>query len=259
MDLLLSRAAKTLVASSCLLALSLLPVAAASAAEVRILAGYAITDPLEKLAAQFEKTSNDRLVFRFGTAPQLVELIKESARFDLVIVPSDVLKNPAARARLAPGPTIDIAHVGLAVAVRAGSAKPDISTPEALRMTLLQARSIATVPASATGMRVMQTLDRLGIADSVRNKIRAQATPAQVVQAVGSGRVELALFLSSVLTAPGLDLIGPFPDGLQQEIVFTAGVAVHAKESRAAEAFVQYLQSPTAAAVLRADGITPGR
>ncbi len=259
MKLLPARACQTLLAVSCVLGLCALPVAVAAGAELQILAGYAITAPLQKLAAQFERSSGDRIGFRFGTAPQLVDLLTHSAPFDLVVVPSDVLRSSAARARLETGPTIDVAHIWLAVAVRKGSARPDISTPEEFRNTLLRAPSIATLPASATGARILQILDKLGIESVVSRKIVAEPTPARVAQAVASGKAELALFLSNVLTAPGLDVIGPFPDGLQQDIVFTAGVAADTKRARAAEAFVRYLRSPAAAVVFRADGVTPGR
>lgn len=258
MKLPLGRGSKTVSAVLCAVGLAVLSVAGASAAELQVLAGYAITAPLQELARQFERTTGDKLVFRFGTAPQLVELISHSASFDLVIVPSDVLESSAARARLEPGSRVDLAHIWLAAAVRAGSAKPDISTPDKFRRALLQARSIATLPASATGVRIMQTLDKLGIMDSVRKKIRAQSTPAQVVEAVASGKAELGLFLSNVLTAPGVQIIGPFPDGLQQEIVFVASIGTDAGQPRDAEAFVHYLQTPAAAAILRAHGVTPG-
>jgi molybdate transport system substrate-binding protein len=235
-----------------------LPLSAASAAQVQVLAGYAIAAPLHELAAQFERTSGDRLVFQFGTAPQLVELIKHSASFDLVIVPSDVLSNPAARARLRPGPVMNVAHIFLAVAVPAGKPRPDIRTRDSFRQTLLRASSIATLPASATGARIMQMFDRMGIADAVRSRILAASTPAQVAQAVASGQAELGLFLSNVLTAPGVEVVGPFPDGLQQKIVFAATVGADARQPRTAEAFLHYLQSPAARALFQAHGVTPG-
>jgi molybdate transport system substrate-binding protein len=253
------RTSSVTVLALCALALSAVPVAGAAAAELQVLAGYAIAAPLQKLAAQFEGSSGDKLVFRFGTAPQLIDLIKRSASFDLVIVPSDVLKDSAARARLEPGPTTAVAHIGLAVAVRHGSLRPKISTREKFKRTLLQARSIATLPASATGARILQIIESLGIADSVRGKILAEPTPSQVVEAVASGKAELGLFLSNVLTAPGVDVVGPFPRGLQQKIVFAATVAIDARQPRIAAAFLHDLQGPAAAAVLRAYGVDPGK
>ena len=101
------------------------------AAEMQILAGGAMTAPLRELAAQFERASGHKLVFRFGTTPELIKLVTAGGPFDLAVVPVDVVKDAAARAQLAPGPTIDIARVGLGVAVRSGAPKPDVSTPDA--------------------------------------------------------------------------------------------------------------------------------
>ena len=104
----------------------------------------------------------------------------------------------------------------------------------------------------------MRTFDALGIGDAMKAKTRAQPTPAQVVQSVASGDAELAVFLMNVLTAPGLDVVGPFPAELQQEVVFTAAIAMNAREGEAAKAFVRYLTTPAAAAVIKSSGMTPG-
>lgn len=240
------------------LGLLLSPMAGAQAAELQVLAGGAMAAPMKELAAQFEKTSGHKLVIRFGTTPELIKMVTTGGSFDVAVVPVDVLKDASARARVASGPTIDIARVGLGVAVRSGARKPDIGTPAALKQTLLDAQSIATIPASAAGTQVLRAFDALGVREAMAAKTRAQATPAQVVQSVASGDVELAVFLINVLTAPGLDVVGPFPAELQQEVVFTAALASDAKEADAARAFVQYLSTPHAASVLKASGMTPG-
>lgn len=216
-----------------------------------------MTAPLRELAAQFESAAGHKLVFRFGTTPELIKLATTGGPFDLAVVPQDVLKDASARARFASGPTTDVARVGLGVAVRSGAPKPDISTPNALKQTLLDAQSIATIPASATGTQLLRVFDVLGISDAMKPKIRAQPTPAQIVQSVASGESELAVFLMNVITSPGLDVVGPFPAALQQEVVFTAAVAANAKEADAAKAFIAYLTTPAAAAVLKARGMTP--
>jgi len=240
------------------LTLGLVPIADVQAAELHLLAGGAAADALRELAAQFERTSGHKVTLRFGTTPELIKLATAGGPFDLGVFPRDVLQDAAARARFAPGSPTNIARVGLGVAVRSGAARPDISTVDALKRTFLQAQSIATIPASATGTQVQRVFEVLGLSEAMRPKIRAQPTPAQVVQVVAAGEVELAVFLTNVLTAPGLDVIGPFPAELQQEVVFTAAVAANARDVDAARAFITFLTTPDAIAVLKAKGMRPG-
>ncbi len=228
-----------------------------AAAELQILAGGAITAPMSELAARFERASGHRLVLRFGTTPELVRLATAGGPFDLGVTPRDVFKDAAAQAQFVPGPTTDIARVGLGVAVRSGAPRPDIGTPEALKRTLLEAQSVATIPASAGGAAASRAFELLGVSDALTAKTRACAGPAQLVEAVAKGEAELGVFLQNVLTAPGLDVVGPFPAELQQEVVFTAAVAANAREPEAAKAFIAYLTTPEAKAVFKAKGMTP--
>jgi molybdate transport system substrate-binding protein len=236
----------------------LFPVASVHAADLQILAGGAMTAPLKEIAAQFESTSGHRLIFRFGTTPELIKLATTGGPFDLGIVPREVFKDAAAHAQFASGPTTDIARVGLGVAVRAGAAKPDISTPDALKQALLNAQSIATIPASAAGAQVMRVFERLGISEAMKAKMKQQPAPARLVEAVAKGEAELGVFLINVLTAPGLDVVGPFPAEVQQEVIFTAATAANTQQSEAAKAFIEYLTTPAAAAVIKTKGMTPG-
>jgi molybdate transport system substrate-binding protein len=227
------------------------------AAELQVLAGGGIAGPMRELAAQFESASGHTLVIRFGTTPELIKLATGGGPFDLGVVPTEVMKDAAARSRFLSGATTDVARVGLGVAVRAGAPRPDIGTPEALKRTLLRAQSIATTPESAAGYQVMRAFERLRISDAVKAKLKVQPGPAQIVQAVAGGEAELGVFLINVLTVPGLEVVGPFPAELQQEIVFTAAVAVETKHAEAAQAFIDYLTTPAARAVIQAKGMNP--
>lgn len=249
----------TVAASVLGLALLLSPAANVQAAELQVLAGGAITAAIQELGAQFERASGHKLVIRFGTTPELIKLAATGGPFDIGVVPREVFKDAAAQAQFVSGPTTDIARVGLGVAVRSGAPKPEISTPDALKQTLLKAQSIASIPASAAGAQVFGVFERLGIGEVMKAKTKAQATPAQVVQAVANGEAELGVFLINVLTAAGLDVVGPFPAELQQEVVFTSAVAANAKEAGGAKAFIAYLTTPAAAAaVIKAKGMNPG-
>ena len=152
----------------------------------------------------------------------------------------------------------DVARVGIGVAVRTGAPKPDISTVEALKQALLKAQSIASIPASATGAQLSDIYARLGIADEMKAKTKAQPTVPQIVEAVANGDAQLAVFLLNVLIDPRLDVVGPFPAEVQRETVYGAGVAANSKEPEAAKAFVTYLMSQAAIAVIKAKGMNPG-
>ena len=99
--------------------------------------------------------------------------------------------------------------------------------------------------------------DRLGIAEAMKAKTKVQTAPAHIVEAVAKGEAELGVFVLNVLTAPGLDVVGPFPAELQQEVVFTASVAENTKQAEAAKTFIAYLTTPAAAAVIKAKGMDP--
>jgi molybdate transport system substrate-binding protein len=246
-----------LAVAASMLALAFVLPSMAAAAELKVLAGGSMTGPLNQLGPEFERATGHKLTIHFDSTPNLIKQAT-SAPFDLGVVPVDVFKNAEAKARFVAGPTTDIARVGYGVAVRAGAAKPDVSTPDALKKTLLDAQSIAFLPASAAGAYVSSVFDRLGINEAMKAKTKAQTSTGDIAKAVANGDAELGVFLINVLIAPGVELAGPFPADLQQELVFTAAVAADSKEAEAAKAFIAFLKTPAAISVLKAKGMQPG-
>jgi molybdate transport system substrate-binding protein len=242
------------VAIACVLGVPVM----AQAAELKVIAGGSMTAPLNQISAKFEKATGHKLSIHFDSTPNIIARVNVGTPFDVVVVPVDVFKDAAAKARFASGPTIDIARVGYGMVVRSGAAKPDISTPDAFKKALLAASSVAYLPTSAAGAYVTKVFERLGIAEEMKAKTKVQASPAQIPQAVAKGEAEIGVFLSNVLIAPGVEQAGPFPGDLQQELVFTSAVAADTSEAGAAKALIDYLCSPAATAVIKATGMTPG-
>src|SRR6185369_494215 len=129
----------------------MIPSASLQAAELKVIAGGSMTASMNALAAPFEKATGHKLSIHFDSTPNIIARVNSGTPFDVVVVPVDVFKDAAAKARFAPGPTTDIARVGYGVIVRTGTPKPDISTPDAFKTALVAAPSITFLPASAAG------------------------------------------------------------------------------------------------------------
>jgi molybdate transport system substrate-binding protein len=248
-----------IVAAASVLGLTpvLAPMDSAQADELKVLAGGSLRSILTELGPQFEKVSGHKLAIHFDTTPNLIKAATTGEPFDLGVVPIDVFYDKAAKAHFAT--PVEFARVGYGVAVKSGAPKPDISTPEAFKKTLLEAKSITFLPASAAGSYILRLFERLGIEDAMRAKTIAQDQPTGIVPAVVSGEAELAVFVNNVLTAPGVDIVGPFPAKYQQELVFPAALAADTKQKEAAKAFIEFIMSPAASVVVKAKGMTPGR
>jgi molybdate transport system substrate-binding protein len=238
------------------LALSMMTTAQAS--ELKLIAGGSLAGLFRELGPQFENATGHTLAIHFDSTPNIIARINSGAAFDVAVVPVDVFKDAAANGHFVPGPGIDIARVGYGVIVRAGAVKPDISTPDRFKKALVDATSVASVPASAAGAYIAKVYERLGIGEAMKAKTRVQSGPTAIAPAVAAGEAELGIFLTSVLIAPGVELVGPFPADLQQELRFAAALAADAKEIDAAKALIDYLKTPAALAAIKAAGMNPG-
>ena len=230
----------------------------AFAADLQVIAGGGITGPLEALAPKFEKATGHKLTIRFAATPQLIKMANGSDPLDVAVVPREVFLDANAKTRFVLEASSDIARVGFGVGIRAGSPKPDIDTADSFKQALLNAKSIATLPASAAGAQILKTFERLGIGEEMNARIKAQAKTGDIPQALITGDAELGVFLLNVLSVPGVDIVGPFPLDLQQEFVFQGAIAAGTGNALAAKAFIDFLRSPAAQAVIKSQGMTPG-
>ena len=230
--------------------------ASVQAAEVRVLAVGSLPAALAQLGPQFEQASGHKLIIQYGATPQLIKKIEDGEPFDVAILVADMMNDPSRQGLFAAGTRPAISSVGLGAVVRAGAPKPDIGSAEAFKQVMLKAKSVAILPDSVNGKHFLSVFQRLGIGEEMKAKIKPQTTPPQVAEAVAKGDAELGLFVSNVLvSAPGVNYVGPVPAEFQQTLVFAAAVGAKAKEPAAASALIQHLTTPDAAAVMKANGM----
>jgi molybdate transport system substrate-binding protein len=232
---------------------------AASAAEIKVLASNALKSTMEELAPQFEKASEHKLVITFGAAAEIKTSIEKGAPVDVAILTTAVTDDLVKEGKLTAAGRADIARSGAGVAARKGAPKPDISTTDAFKHALLDAKSIAYVEAGATAPYIKSLFERLGIADQIKPKLKPQPTSNPAAQAVANGEAELGITqISEILPYAGAELVGPLPAEVQLYTVYPAAVAAGTKAPDAANALIKFLTGPAAVAVLKAKGLSPG-
>ena len=206
-----------------------------------------------ELLPQFERATGHKIAIQYGSTGNFKKQIEAGEAFDLVIFGSDGVDDLIKQGKIAGDTRLDIARVGIGVAVREGAPKPDISSVAALKNALLNAKSMTYTPGSATGPE--KVLDRLGIAEEVKGKIKPNP-PDRALQVVAAGEVELVIGNApSLLSAKGVQLVGLLPAELQNWFVNTAGVSTAAKQPEAAKALIKHLTTPEAAAAIKAKGM----
>jgi molybdate transport system substrate-binding protein len=160
--------------------------------------------------------------------------------------------------KIAPGTRTDLMKSGVGVAVRAGAPKPDIGSREALKRTLLSAKSIG-YSSGPSGDYVVGLVERLGIADQVKAKMKQVPSGTRISAMIDSGEVEIGFQqVSELIHEKGIDYLGPLPSEVQKITVFSAGLHTGAKTPEAAKALIKALTSPDAAIVIKAHGMEPG-
>jgi len=228
----------------------------AQAAEIKVLASTAVKTALEELGPQFEKATGNKVDLTFAPAATLKTKIEEGAAFDVAILTAQVIDHLAGAGKIDTTRTT-IAHSGIGVAIQKGAAKPDISTTEAFKRALLNAKSIGFTAAGATGAYLKTLFEKLGIAEELKPKLKPLQGAAG--EAAAAGEVELGMTqISEILPHANAELVGPLPPDVQSYTYFSAAVSAASKEADVAKAFIRFLASPAALSVINAKGMEPG-
>ncbi len=228
----------------------------AKAADIRVLVTGAARGAYEELAPQFERATGHKLVSQFGLPPALVAKVDAGEPFDVIILSYDVAAL-IKQGKLVPASRTVLGQAGVGVAIRTGAPKPDFSTVEKFKRALLDAKFIATSGEGSSGRYVLVLLDRLGIAEQVKPKIKSGGA-GRSAELVAAGEVDFVVTgLPPLVGKPNIEWLGLIPAELQSFVVFTAGLSVAAKEAEAGRALLAFFKTPAAVAVFKAKGLDP--
>jgi molybdate transport system substrate-binding protein len=245
-----------------LLSLSLLASSGlARADEIKVMASVALKSALDELATKFESTGGGKVTMVYGLAAQLKQRVADGEADDVAVLIRPMMEDLLKQGKLVAGSVIDVGGTPVAIAIRAGAPKPDIGTVDALKHTLIVAKSISySDPAKggASGVYFAKVVDQLGLTDELKAKT-ILVPGAQAPELVAKGEAELGVAQGSeIVPVVGAEVLGPLPGNLGSVTLFTAGVAAARKAPDTAKAFIKFITGPDAAPVLKAKGFAPG-
>jgi molybdate transport system substrate-binding protein len=249
---------KTARRTAVLLGIAALASVSAAAADVKLLTTGAMRGVVGEMVPQFEKQTGHKVAVDNGTAGGLAKRIEDGEAFDVAINTPAILDDLTGKGKIAAGSRVNLAKVGMGVAVKDGAKLPDIKTVEAFKKTLVSAASVAyTDPASggSSGIYFDRLLEKLDIADQVRPKAKLKRG-GYAAELVASGEAEIVVHqISEILPVKGVTLVGPLPAEVQNTTTYAIGLGAGAKDAAAAKALIAYLAGPEAQAVLKARGM----
>ena len=233
----------------------------ATAAEVKVFSTIGVQAALEELAPKFEKASGHKLNITWATAAVLVKRLQAGETADLLVLTKQGLDTMVKENKATAGADAVFASSGMAMVVKKGAPKPDISTAEAFKHALLKAKTISysnPEHGGASGVYLAKLIERMGIADQLKAKTHYPPPSGNAGNLVVSGEAELAVQQEpEVMSVAGVDMVGPLPAELNNITTYAAGPGASTTQVEAANALIKFLHTPEAAAVFKARGLKP--
>jgi molybdate transport system substrate-binding protein len=229
----------------------------AQAAELKIYGSRVTKVIVGELAPQIEKVTGFTPVVDADVAQASKRKVESGAPFDIAVLVDFQIDDLIKQGRLTADSRMDLMKSGIGVAVKRGAPKPDISTVEAFKQTLLKAKSITYLKEGASTIHLRKVFDQLGITDAILHKT-VQTMTESVSELVADGQAELGLIVTpNILSVPGAELVGELPDAINKYVMFTAAVSAQSSNQEAARKLLQFLKTPEATAVIKAKGNEP--
>jgi molybdate transport system substrate-binding protein len=228
------------------------------AAEIKVLSTQATEEAYRELVPQFEKATGHKVTTVFTGTLGAQKRLADGENYDMIIMSAPSIDAQIKVGKVVAGSRVDIAKSGVGVGVPKGAPKPDISTTEALKKSLLAAKSIG-YSTGPSGVYMISLFEKLGLADQVKDRLKQTPTGVFVGTIIASREVEIGFQqVSELSNFPGVDYVGPLPADVQNTTVFSSGMIVDAKEVEAAKALVKFLTSPDAGSAFKKRGMEPG-
>jgi molybdate transport system substrate-binding protein len=229
----------------------------AQATEIKVLSGNGAKAAVRELCTQFERATGNKINLHFEVNADIQKKIEAGEYFDVAVLNPPVIETLSKEAKIVAGSRADIGRAGLGVAVRQGAPKPDISSVDAFRRTLLASKSVAFPGKGASGLYFVSLLDRMGIKAEMQGKLKPMEAE-DTVEVVARGEADLVVVVATrIMDVAGVDMVGPIPGELQTKIGFAAGLSSSTKEPDVAKTLIRFLTAPSAAATLRSKGVDP--
>ena len=229
--------------------------------DIKLISTTAMKSTLDEVLPKFERDSGHKVMPSYGPSPRLTKQIAEGETCDAAIVGAQNIEDLTKQGKVAAGTSCAIAASPIALAVQKGAPKPDISTAEKFKQALLAAKSIGMsnpVGGGTSGGVLMHAFERLDIVDAIKDKLTFGAGgPAGLVgHHLVRKEIEIGIQqMPELMMVPGIDIVGPLPEGVQSVTVFTGGVSAAAKNPDGAATLLKFLATPEVAAVVRAKGM----
>lgn len=224
---------------------------------IRLFSTNSVRGVTAELLPQFEREHGVRVSVSYDPALVMLRRIADGEAADVALLGQAAIDALAKQGKIASASRRTLARCGVGIAVRAGAPKPDVSSVEALRKTLLEARSVCHTTSGASGLHFLEVIERLGIAAAVKEKAVCNEG-GLIGELVAEGKADLAVQqIPELMAVPGIELVGPLPQELQSISVVAAGIFTDVNDEAQAQRLVDYLASPAAGRVFRAKGLEP--
>jgi molybdate transport system substrate-binding protein len=237
----------------------------AKTTEIHVFSAVGMRQVLQALGPKFERTTGHKLKVLFHSGAAIEKRIENGEAADVAFLPRPSIDRLLGVGTLRESSVTDIAKSFVGVAVRKGSPKPDISSPAAFKLAMLNAKTIGCPdPAlgGSSGMHIARVFEQLGIAAAVKPKLILVSTPDQEETMPGylvaNGKAEIALHQMQELTAvANIEIVGPLPNDLRATFLFSAAILAKARNPVAAKSFIDFLRTPDAKAAIKSTGMEP--